>query len=65
MHTMAESIKVSYSGRIATITIDNDKKLNALDMDGYYALSKAMRAVALRDDIYITILTGKGRYFSA
>ncbi|KAI0879505.1 ClpP/crotonase [Hypoxylon argillaceum] len=62
---MAESIKVSYSGRIATITIDNDKKLNALDMDGYYALSKAMRAVALRDDIYITILTGKGRYFSA
>ncbi|KAJ8119470.1 hypothetical protein O1611_g10607 [Lasiodiplodia mahajangana] len=62
---MAEFIKVSYSGRIATITIDNDKKLNALDMDGYYYLSKALRDVALRDDIYITIMTGKGRYFSA
>ncbi|KAI1128063.1 ClpP/crotonase-like domain-containing protein [Nemania abortiva] len=62
---MAEHIKVSYSGRIATITIDNDKKLNALDMDGYYFLSKALRDIALRDDIYITIMTGKGRYFSA
>ncbi|KAI0399233.1 ClpP/crotonase-like domain-containing protein [Xylaria palmicola] len=62
---MADKIKVSYSGRIATITIDNDKKLNALDMDGYYAISKALREIALRDDIHITILTGKGRYFSA
>lgn len=62
---MASSVKVSYSGRIATITLDNEKKLNALDMDGYYALSQAMREIALRDDVYITILTGKGRYFSA
>ncbi|KAJ2984426.1 hypothetical protein NUW58_g6065 [Xylaria curta] len=62
---MAEAIKVSYSGRIATITIDNDKKLNALGLEGYYALAQAMREIALRDDIYITILTGKGRYFSA
>lgn len=62
---MADLIKVTYSGRIATITIDNDKKLNALNVDGYYALSRAMREVAQRDDVYITILTGKGRYFSA
>ncbi|RWA09875.1 hypothetical protein EKO27_g5240 [Xylaria grammica] len=62
---MADVVKVSCSGRIATITIDNDKKLNALDMEGYYAISKALRDIALRDDIYITLLTGKGRYFSA
>ncbi|KAK7746141.1 dodecenoyl-CoA isomerase [Diatrype stigma] len=62
---MADVIKVAYSGRIATITIDNDRKLNALNQDGYYALSRAMREVAQRDDVYITILTGKGRYFSA
>ena len=60
-----EQIKVSYSGRIATITIDNERKLNALDMDGYYQLARAMREVAAREDIYITVLTGKGRYFSA
>ncbi|KAI0481702.1 ClpP/crotonase-like domain-containing protein [Xylaria cf. heliscus] len=62
---MADVIKVSYEGRIATITIDNDKKLNALGLEGYYTISKALREIALRDDIYITILTGKGRYFSA
>ncbi|KAI1169845.1 ClpP/crotonase-like domain-containing protein [Nemania sp. FL0916] len=62
---MADLIKVSYSGRVATITIDNGAKLNALDADGYFALSQALRAVAARDDVYITILTGKGRYFSA
>ncbi|KAI1429360.1 ClpP/crotonase-like domain-containing protein [Xylaria sp. FL1777] len=62
---MADVVKVSYSGRIATITIDNDKKLNALGLDGYYAIAKALREIAVRDDIYITILTGKGRYFSA
>ena len=58
-------IKVSYSGRIATITIDNERKLNALDLEGYYQLARTMREVASRDDIYITVLTGKGRYFSA
>ncbi|KAI0377842.1 ClpP/crotonase [Hypomontagnella monticulosa] len=62
---MADEIKVEYSGRIATITIDNDKKLNALGFKGYYAISKALREIAERDDIYITVLTGKGRYFSA
>ncbi|KAI0554182.1 ClpP/crotonase-like domain-containing protein [Xylaria curta] len=62
---MADAVKVSYSGRIATITIDNDKKLNALNLEGYYAIAKALREIAVRDDIYITILTGKGRYFSA
>ncbi|KAI8953948.1 ClpP/crotonase-like domain-containing protein [Xylaria longipes] len=62
---MADTVKLSYSGRIATITIDNDKKLNALNLEGYYTVAKALREIALRDDIYITILTGKGRYFSA
>jgi peroxisomal 3,2-trans-enoyl-CoA isomerase len=62
---MADVIKTTYAGRVATVTIDNVKKLNALDMEGYYALSKALREVAERDDIYITVLTGKGSYFSA
>lgn len=62
---MADVIKLQYAGRIATITIDNDKKLNALGFQGYYAIAKALREIAARDDIYITVLTGKGRYFSA
>ncbi|KAI1375873.1 ClpP/crotonase [Hypoxylon crocopeplum] len=62
---MADVIKVEYAGRIATITIDNDKKLNALDLRGYYAIAKALQEIALHDEVYITVLTGKGRYFSA
>ena len=62
---MADIIKTTYSGRIATITIDNDVKLNAVTQEGYYAISQALREIAKRDDVYITILTGKGRYFSA
>ena len=62
---MADVIKLSYSGRVATITIDNPTKLNALGGEGYYAISKALREVAERDDIYITVLTGTGRYCSA
>ncbi|KAI0145795.1 ClpP/crotonase [Hypoxylon sp. NC0597] len=62
---MTDVIKVTYAGRIATITIDNDKKLNALDFNGYYAIARALLDIAKRDDVYITVLTGKGRYFSA
>lgn len=58
-------ILVEYNGKVATITLNVPKKLNALDGTAYYLLARAMNEVAARDDIYITVLTGKGRYFSA
>ena len=60
-----EPITLSTQGKIAIITLNLPKKLNALTQDLYYRLSCTMREVAARDDIYITILTGKGRFFSA
>lgn len=63
---MAENgIVVDYKGKVATITLNVPKKLNALDGNLYYQLARAMHEVAEREDIFITILTGKGRYFSA
>ncbi|KAH8821471.1 ClpP/crotonase-like domain-containing protein [Xylogone sp. PMI_703] len=62
---MSAPISVEYRGKIAVITIDNVKKLNALDQDGYYLLASSMREVAKHDEVFITVLTGKGRYFSA
>jgi len=59
---MSEVVKVSYNGKIATITIDNPKKLNALDQDGYYQVAKLMREIATHDEVFITILTGTGKY---
>jgi hypothetical protein len=64
--TMAEDgILVEYKGNVAIITLNLPKKLNALDQDLYYKLATSLLEVAARDDITITVLTGKGRFFSA
>jgi Delta3-Delta2-enoyl-CoA isomerase len=60
-----DAIKLEYRDKIATITIDNEAKLNALNQDQYYQLAVYLHEIAARDDIYITILTGTGRFFSA
>lgn len=52
-------------GKIAIITINVPDKLGALSNDLYYRLACLLRQVAKRNDIYITVLTGTGRYFSA
>jgi 1,4-dihydroxy-2-naphthoyl-CoA synthase len=58
-------ILVSYAGKVAKITLNVPSKLNALTGDLYYQLAHAMNEVAARDDVVITVLTGRGRYFSA
>ena len=62
---MGSVIKVEYQGRLAIITIDNEAQLNALDQTGYYALAQALREIDTHDEVFITLLIGKGRYFSA
>lgn len=63
---MAEDgILVEYKANVAIITLNLAKKLNALDQDLYYKLATSLLEVAARDDITITVLTGKGRFFSA
>lgn len=63
---MAENaIQVTYEGRLAVVTIANEKKLNALNQQQYYALSEALREIATHDEVFITLLIGKGKYFSA
>lgn len=59
------AIYLELQGKIAIIHLNLPNKLNALTQDRYYALASALREVARMDDIYITVLTGKGRYFSA
>ena len=53
-------VTLEYRGRIAIITISNEKKANALTQDQYYILATHMREVAERDDVFITLLTAKG-----
>jgi peroxisomal 3,2-trans-enoyl-CoA isomerase len=65
MTSPSEMVTLTKKGRIAIITLNQPKKLNAMNMDAYYRLSCLMRDVAKMDDIRITVLTGMGRFFSA
>jgi peroxisomal 3,2-trans-enoyl-CoA isomerase len=62
---MSAPVTLEYRDKIAIITLDNEKKLNALTQDLYYQISQYLREIATHDEVYITLLTGKGRYFSA
>lgn len=65
MSSPEKFVTLTIDGKIAIITLDLPEKLNALTQGLYYRVSCLMREIAARNDIYITILTGKGRYFSA
>jgi enoyl-CoA hydratase/carnithine racemase len=60
-----KDITITYQDRIAIITLNIPKKLNALSGDHYYLLGERLREVDKRDDITITVVTGTGRFFSA
>ncbi|KAJ5660954.1 uncharacterized protein N7484_000326 [Penicillium longicatenatum] len=60
-----ELITLTYQDRIAIVTLNRPDKLNALNVGLYYTLAERLREVEKRDDIYITIVTGTGRFFSA
>lgn len=61
----SEVVTLTKKGRVAIITLNQPKKLNAMNLDAYYRLSCLLQDVAKMDDISITVLTGTGRFFSA
>lgn len=60
-----QAVTFETRGKIAIITLNQEKKLNALSQDLYYRIAQLLNDIAQRDDIYITLLTAKGRFFSA
>lgn len=65
MSQVEQEVTLETRGHIAIISLNLPKKLNALNGDHYFRLAKLMKEVAVMDNIHITVLTGKGRYFSA
>jgi Delta3-Delta2-enoyl-CoA isomerase len=63
--TESSVVTVEYRGRVAALTIENEKKLNALSQMQYYDLAQKLREIATHDEVFVTVLTAKGRYFSA
>ena len=60
-----ERIILEVDGKFAIITLNIERKLNAMTSDLYSLLGKLLREVATMDDVVVTVLIGKGRYFSA
>lgn len=58
-------VTLTLKAPIAIITLNRPKQLNALTQPHYYRLSNLLRQVAALDNIYVTVITGTGRYFSA
>jgi len=50
---------------IAIITINREHKLNALTQDHYFRIACLLYEVARMEKVLVTVLTGKGRFFSA
>ncbi|GAB7340835.1 hypothetical protein MBLNU457_7197t1 [Dothideomycetes sp. NU457] len=65
MASSEEKVKLTVNGRIATIQLSNPKQLNAMTADDYFRLAQLMHHVADLPEVYITVLTGTGRFFSA
>lgn len=63
--TQVAGILFEIRGRVAIVTINQPKKLNALSQDLYFQIAQLLRYIDTRDDVIITVLTGKGRFFSA
>ncbi|GAB7327246.1 hypothetical protein MBLNU13_g11141t1 [Cladosporium sp. NU13] len=59
------AVTLEVRGKVAIITLCNEKKLNALTQDLYFRLAQLMREVATKDEVFVTVLTAKGRFFSA
>lgn len=55
-----ENLLVSVSDRIATITINRPKSLNALNPSTIRELSAALEEIAAREDVGVVLLTGAG-----
>lgn len=55
-----ENLLVSVSDRIATITVNRPKSLNALTWSTMRELSAALEEIAAREDVGVVLLTGAG-----
>ena len=65
METDTSTVSYAIRGKFAIITLNNPKRLNALTNLQYYKLASLMQEIDKLSDVFVTVLTGKGRFFSA
>ncbi|CAK1361541.1 3,2-trans-enoyl-CoA isomerase [Cercospora beticola] len=60
-----DEVQLEIKGTVAVIRINQPKKLGALSQDLFFNLSQVLRHVDSREDTFVTVLAGTGRFFSA
>ncbi|GAA6003769.1 enoyl-CoA hydratase/isomerase family protein [Rhodotorula paludigena] len=60
-----DAILLDFKPPFAIITLNQPKKKNALDLHLYKRLSSILKEVDRNPEIYVTVLTGNGDFFSA
>ncbi|KAF8192986.1 ClpP/crotonase-like domain-containing protein [Pholiota molesta] len=62
---MSSTVTVDISDRIATITLNRPKTLNAVTAEDYDAFANALREIDEREDVLITVWQATGKWFCA
>ncbi|CAN3375167.1 hypothetical protein DIURU_005426 [Diutina rugosa] len=62
---MSDEVSLEFKGKVAVITFNLPKALNALTYQQYIALGKAMEEANEDEDSVVTIIQSSGRFFSA
>lgn len=65
MASLEEEVQYRKEGRVAIITLNRPKKLNAMNQPLYYRISCLLREIAKDPTVSVTVITGEGRFFSA
>ncbi|KEF61422.1 enoyl-CoA hydratase [Exophiala aquamarina CBS 119918] len=65
MASPEDAVQYRKEGRVAIITLNLPKKLNALNQPLYYRISCLLRDIAEDPTVSVTVITGEGRFFSA
>ena len=63
--TQDKLVDLTVSGALATITLTQPKKLNALNEALLVQLGQAVSAIEQRDDVRVVLIRGEGRAFAA
>ncbi len=60
MNNKAQTIQLSFTKTVATITLNNPKRHNALEQDDLHAFLNALEQVAARSTLRALVITGRG-----
>ncbi|MBF5066404.1 enoyl-CoA hydratase/isomerase family protein, partial [Salmonella enterica subsp. enterica serovar Istanbul] len=60
-----ETIKVEEKDGAAYLYFNRPDAMNALNLEMIKELADALKAIAMKDDIHILVLSGNGKAFSA